>query len=248
LTEQSIETLSKEVSIARTRHNILKIGFWTASVAFVAYAVYSASFVLFQANVIGPLLGNGLGYLSSLIIATPFLLAMLALHYTVPEEKKFWTNGALVLAVIYTTYVSINYVVQLTTVIPAGYIWTVADQAGTPGALSLLNQTPHSLLWDFDGLGYIFMSLAAVFAFPVFEKNGLQKWLRYFFLANALNVPLFAIEYYYPNFSAVMWVATPGGIIAPGSVLLLALFFRKQLSNSFSSPIDSPSRKAYFGK
>ncbi len=68
--------------------------------------------------------------------------------------------------------------------------------AGNAGSPKLLNQTPHSLFWDVDGLGYIFHSMATLFAFPVFEKHGLQSWLRWFFLANALIIPLFAIVYY----------------------------------------------------
>jgi hypothetical protein len=237
MTELSVVRKSREIASARI--SILKVGLLASVVAFVSYAVYDSSFLLSASNIISPLQNNTIGYASSLIIATPFLLAMVALHYTVSEEKKFWTNTALVLSVIYTTYVSINYVVQLTTVIPAGYTWSLDNQAGTIGSLSLLNQTPHSLFWDMDGLGYIFMSLAAVFAFPAFEKYGLQKWLRYFFLANALDIPLFAITYYYPTFSVgTMLFALPGGIIAPGSILLLALFFRKQLSISSSDGIS----------
>src|SRR5664279_1393893 len=63
------------------------------------------------------------------------------------KMKKFWTHAAVVFAVIYTTYCTLNYVVQLTTVIPAGYFWTFENQQGTVGPLSLLNQTPHSLFW-----------------------------------------------------------------------------------------------------
>jgi hypothetical protein len=124
---------------------------------------------------------------------------MVALHHTVSEEKKFWTHAAVVLAVIYTTYCTLNYVVQLTTVIPAGYSWTFENQQGTAGPLSLLNQTPHSLFSDIDGLGYVFLKLATLFAFPVFEKRGLQGWIRGFFLANGLITPLFAITYFYPG-------------------------------------------------
>jgi len=129
-----------KASSTRTRSSILKIGFLAALVAFVGAVGYVTSVFLQIFNVVSPLQDGIISYGSSLIIATPFLLAMLALHYTVPEEKKFWTNAALVLAVMYTNYVSLNYVVQLTTVIPARYSWTFADQRGTMGPLSLLNQ------------------------------------------------------------------------------------------------------------
>jgi hypothetical protein len=125
-------------------------------------------------NVVSPLQDSIIAFASSLIIATPFVLAMLALHYVVPEGKKFWTHAAVLMAVIYTTYNTLNYVVQLATVLPAGYTWTFEDQQGTVGPLSLLNQTPLSIL-DIDGLGYIFLNLATLLAVPALEKSGPQK-------------------------------------------------------------------------
>lgn len=208
--------------------SVAGIGSWAASVAFVGALGYIVSVLLLILNAVSPLQDSTIAFGSSLIIATPFLLAMLALHYTIPEEKKFWTNAAVVFAAIYTTYVTLNYVVQLTTVIPAGYFWTLANQQGTVGPLSILNQTPHSLFWDVDGLGYIFLGLATLFAFPVFEKRGLQNWVRMFFLANGLITPLLLISYFYPSFSvAALLSASPWAVTMPGSMLLLVLFFRR---------------------
>jgi hypothetical protein len=168
---------------------------------------------------------------------------MLALHYVVPEEKRFWTHAAVVLSAIYATYCTLNYVVQLATVIPAGYSWTLADPQGTVGPLSLLNQTPHSLFWDIDGLGYIFLSLATLFAVPALETRGLQRWLRLFFLANGLVIPLFTTVYFYPTFSVplLMLGGVPWAITVPGCLLLLALFFR-QRANSPRLACRSSSR------
>lgn len=162
------------------------------------------------------------------MMPVPYLLAILALHYLVPQNKKFWTHAALLFAVIYTTYNTLNYVVQLSTVLPAGYIWTFENQQGTKGPLSLLNQTPHSLFWDIDGLGYIFLSLSTLFAFPVFEKRGLQNWVRKFFLTNALIIPLFATVYFYPGYSIPqLLLGLPWGITVPGSLITLSLYFKK---------------------
>ena len=211
---------------------IARIGFWSALVALVGAVGYIVTVPLQIFNLVTPLQDSILAFASSLIIATPFLLAMLALHYTVSEERKFWTHAAVVFAVIYTTYNTLNYVVQLATVIPAGYSWTFENQQGTVGPLSLLNQTPHSLFWDVDGLGYIFLNLATLFAFPVFEKRGLQNWARWFFLVNGLITPLFAVSYFYPTFSVpiLMLGGIPWAITVPGCLLLLALFFRQRLT------------------
>src|SRR5512141_977089 len=115
------------------QNTIARIGFWSAIVALVGALGYIITVPLQIFNMVSPLQDSILAFVSSLIIATPFLLAMLALHYTVSEEKKFWTNAAVLFAVIYTTYNTLNYVVQLTTVIPAVYSWTFENQQGTVG-------------------------------------------------------------------------------------------------------------------
>jgi hypothetical protein len=53
--------------------------------------------------------------------------------------------------------------------------------------------------------------------------------MRWFFLANALIIPLFAIVYYYPGYSVPqLFFGLPWGITTPGCMLLLALFFRSK--------------------
>jgi len=214
----------------RQRAEVARFGFWSALVALAGAVGYIVSVPLQTFNVVGPLQDSVIAFASSLIIPTPFLLAMLALHHLVPTEKKFWTHAAVLLAVVYTTYNTLNYVVQLVTVIPAGYSWTFEDQQGTIGPLSLLNQTPHSLFWDVDGLGYIFLNLSTLLAVPALEKRGAQRWVRSFFLANALITPLFAITYFSPTYSVpvLMLGGIPWAITVPGCLLSLALFLRRE--------------------
>jgi hypothetical protein len=196
--------------------SITRIGYWSALVAFVGAAGYSVVQILQIVGFLTYPLDEILIFGTSLLIPTPFMLALLAVHHMTPNEKRFWTNAALLFAVMYNTFVTINYVVQLTAVIP------YADPD------SVLRQTPHSLLWTLDALGYIFLGFATLFAIPVFTKHGLEKWLRRFFLANGLIIPLFCIVYFYPTFSVtLLLLALPWIIIAPGSILLLALFLRK---------------------
>jgi hypothetical protein len=198
---------------------IYTFGFWSALVAFVAAVGFGVALTL---QVVGVLVFPWDGiliYLFSLGIPTPFLLALLALHYTVPNEKKIWSHAALLFAVIYTVYVTLNYVVQLATVIPFSL-------SGALDEIRVLNQTPHSLFWDVDALGYIFLGLATLFVFPVFAKHGGQRWLRGFFLAHSLITPLIAVVYFYPNFSyGLLLLAFPWLITLPGALLLLTLFF-----------------------
>ena len=194
---------------------IYRVGFWTALVAFVAAAGYSIFQILQILGLIGKPWDEILIYGFSLFIATPFMLALLALHHVTQEEKRFWSSAAVLFSVIYVTYVTLNYAVQLTAVLPY------------PDPDPVLVQTPHSLFWTVDALGYIALGLATLFAVPLFAKEGLQIWVRRFFLANGLIIPLFVIVYFYPHFSTtLLLLGLPWVVTAPGSMLLLALLFR----------------------
>jgi hypothetical protein len=206
-------------------------GFWAAVVALVGASGYIVSVPLQIMSVLSPTQDSVVAFVSSLAIAPSFLVAVVALHHTVPPDKRFWTHVAVQLATIYTTLACINYVVQLTTVLPAGYSWSFTNQAGTPGPLSVLNQTPHSLMWDVDGLAYVFLNLATLFAALAFERNGRQGVLRRVFLANASITPLFAIAYFWPHFSVPILLlgGIPWSITVPASMLALTMHFRRKV-------------------
>ena len=209
--------------IATQNKLINKFGFWCAFVAFAASAGYDIVQILQIAGWLKTPLDAILIYAFSLGIPVPFLLAMVALHYSAPNDKKIWTHAALLFAVIYTTYVTLNYVVQLATVIPASL-------AGTLNEIRVLDQTPHSLFWDVDALGYIFLALATLFASFLFSNQGFERWVKWFFLANFIVTPLIGFVYFYPTFSyGLLLLATPWIITASGSMLVLALFFKRQL-------------------
>lgn len=201
---------------------IYKIGFWSGLIAFISTVAF---FIVQMLQVIGVLSypwDEILIYGFSLCIVIPFMLEMLALHHVAPAEKKFWSHAALIFTIIYVVFVTANYVVQLATVIPM-------TLKGAADEIRVLIQTPHSLFWDFDAIGYIFMGLATLFAVPVFQKQGFQRWVRYSFLIHALVTPLIAFVYFYPNFSdKLLLIGIPWGITAPVSMLLLALMFRKE--------------------
>ncbi|HKI78159.1 MAG TPA: hypothetical protein VKA26_06435 [Ignavibacteriaceae bacterium] len=203
--------------------NLYKIGFRAGMLAFYS----NLAFVFVQTLQL-------LGYLHypydeifiygfSLCIVIPFLIEMLALFYITPIDKKIWGHAALIFTEIYAVFVTANYVVQLTTVIPA-------TLQGNSDQIKILIQTPHSLFWDFDAIGYISMGIATLFAVPLFNKNGFQKWVRYSFIANVLVTPLIAVVYFYPVYSErLLLLGIPWAVTAPLAMLLLALMFKKEM-------------------
>jgi hypothetical protein len=229
------DTLADGRPSAQTRL-LYRVGFWAAVVAFAGAVGYMLSAFLQVLHMVSDRTDAVIAFAASLLIPVPFLLAMLVLHHTVPAAQRFWTHTAICFAVIYTTYNALNYVVQLATVIPAGYTWNFDNQQGTQGPLSLLNQTPHSLFWDVDALGYIFLSLATLAASPIFENPGLERWVRRFFLANGLIIPLFCVTYFWPGYSAPqLMFGLPWGITTPGSLFVLAAFYRRKLAPAQSA-------------
>ena len=197
------------------------MGFWSGLLAFFSTMAFVIVQILQLFKILNFPKDEILIYGTSLCIVIPFVLEILAFHYITPDEKKFWTHAALIFSTLYAVFVTSNYVVQLATVIPLKI-------SGSSNEVHILEQTPHSMFWDFDALGYIFMGLATLIAIPVFEKHGFQKWVRISFLANALVTPLIAFVYFYPKFSEeLLFLGFPWGITAPTSMLLLAIMFKK---------------------
>ena len=212
----------KDKSVKKT---INTVGFCSGIIAFASAMSYVIVQLLQVAGILHFPMDEILIYGTSLCIVIPFLLEMLALHYVTSSDKKFWSHAALILTILYSVFVTANYVVQLATVIPM-------KLKGAGEEIRLLEQTPHSLFWDFDALGYIFMGLAMLFALPVFERHGFQKWVRISFIANALVTPLIAFVYFYPAYSEkLLLLGFPWGVTAPLALLMLAIMFKKLNSN-----------------
>jgi hypothetical protein len=203
--------------------NVVRMtGYRSALVAFVGGAGYDVAQVLQLIGLLKPPWDGILIYGFSLVIAAPFMVAMVALHHQTPPERRFWSHTALLMSVVYVTYVTLNYVVQLAVVIP---------RLATEASLAVLDQTPHSLFWTLDALGYIFLGAATLFAVPVFAGSASRRSVRRFFLANALVTPMIALVYFYPRFSIpLLLLGTPWLVTAPGAFLLLALMFRREAS------------------
>jgi hypothetical protein len=204
---------------------IYRVGFRAGIIAFAATVAFNVAQILQLLGVLTYPFDQIFIFGFSLCIVLPFLLSMLALHYVTSVDKKIWSHAALLFTAMYVIFVTANYVVQLATVIPM-------TLKGAANEIYILNQTPHSLFWDFDAIGYICMGLATLFAVPVFKKSGFQKWVRYSFLSHAFVTPLIAFVYFYPIFSdKLLLLAIPWAITAPVSMLLLAGMFRKELAN-----------------
>lgn len=206
---------------ARTKA-IGAVGYWSGLTAFAATVAYVVVQILQVAGVLRFPLDEILIYGTSLCIVIPFILLMLSLHYLTESDKQFWTHLAVIFTIIYAIFVTANYVVQLATVIPS-------KLSGASEAILILEQTPHSLFWNYDAVGYISMGLATLVAVPALSSTGFERWVRLAFIAHALVTPLITIVYFYPIFSqALLFLGFPWAITAPAFMLLLAIMLRRK--------------------
>ena len=205
---------------------ISNVGYWSGLAAFTSTVAYD---VVQTLQVVGALrfpADEILIYGTSLCIVVPFILEMLALHHLTRPEKQFWTHASLIFTIIYAVFVSANYVVQLATVVPA-------KLRGISEATRVLEQTPHSVFWDYDALGYIAMGLASLLVIPAINGTGFERWVRRSLIANALVTPLISIVYFSPVFSTkLLFLGFPWAITAPLFMLMLAIMLRRRQSES----------------
>jgi heme/copper-type cytochrome/quinol oxidase subunit 4 len=206
--------------------SISEVGYWSGLAAFASAVAYDVVQILQVAGVLRFPLDEILIYGTSLCIVVPFVLEMVAFHHLTPRDKQFWTHAALIFTTIYAVFVTANYVVQLATVIPA-------KMGGASAAVRILEQTPHSVFWDYDAVGYISMGLASLIAVPALTKVGFEKWVRLSLIANALVTPLISIVYFYPVYSTkLLFLGFPWAVTAPLFMLLLAMALRRRQTSA----------------
>ena len=198
------------------------IGFWAGLAACGATVGYDVVQVLQVVGVLRFPLDEILIFATSLGIVIPFVFEMLALHHSTPVERRLWTHAALVFTTLYAVFATANYVVQLTTVIPA-------KLRGAGDAFRALEQTPHSLLWDFDAIAYIMMGVASLVIVPALGSGRAERHVRIACIGNAAATVLAGIVYFSPTYSyRLLLLGFPWGITAPAFMLLLAVALRKR--------------------
>jgi len=197
-----------------------RIGFRAGLAAFGATLAYVVVQVLQVVGVLHFPLDEILIFGTSLCIVLPFVLEMVALHYSSPAQRRFWTHAALVFTTMYAVFATANYVVQLTTVIPA-------KLRGAADGVRLLEQTPHSLCWDFDAIAYISMGIAVLAVIPALGDSAVERRVRAAGIAHAVATVLSAIVYFSPTYSnTLLLLGSPWGVTAPLFMLLLGLALR----------------------
>jgi hypothetical protein len=197
-----------------------RVGFWAGLAAFAATVAYDVVQILQVVGVLHFPLDEILIFGTSLCIVVPFVFEALALHHTRPARSRFWTHAALIFTTMYAVFGAANYVIQLATVIPA-------KLRGAAATVRLLEQTPHSLLWDFDAMAYIAMGLATLMIIPALDDTRAERRVRVACMAHVAATALAGVVYFYPTYSyTLLMLGFPWAVTAPLFMLLLALALR----------------------
>lgn len=215
---------------------INKLGFWSALIlallVFLIDAGMIASNILYPATSITSMEAYAaqfssvqmLPFIPSLMLAPVFVIFMLCIYHTAPDEKKLLGQLGFSFAVVCAAILSLHYYIQLT-VVQQGII-----SGESAGLWQFAAPNPHSFFWTFAALGYGFMGFALLCVAPLFSEKADRptKWL---FIANGLIGIAFLIGNALGFFVINILASFIWGVLFPIAALLLAQKFRKQQTN-----------------
>jgi hypothetical protein len=155
-------------------------------------------------------------------------LLVVSIHQLAAPDRKVWGHAAMAFATAYAVLICTVYFVQLTFVAPR------IARGETAGIENFLFTPFNSFLYAVDILGYSFMSLATLFAAPVFTAPGLPRVVRRFLIANGLLLPFLALQMY---FHSLIWVASLWAVTFPGATWALAILFHRARTDTSAAQL-----------
>ena len=200
--------------------SVNKIGFWSALITAIFAIIYSVAQIAVIAAPPTPPWDFILLFAPSLFLAWSFIVMMLSIHYYAPEDRKIFSHIGLIFGVLYAALVSIVYFVELSVTVPMIFRGEMV-----PAWLSF---NSPSMLISIDGLGYVFMAIATLFAGQVFAGLKQQRLIRWSFLANGLLSIVIFSAVYIPSVTMVgaLWIIT----MPLSAIAAIRLFYKQQKS------------------
>jgi hypothetical protein len=121
--------------------------------------------------------GDYFWLIPGLLLVPIFVVLMASIHALAAEPTRIFSRTGLAFAAVYAVVIAVDYFAQFAVVIPS-------LESGETGSLSLLTQyNPHGLFIAGEALGYLAMSLALLFAAPVFAGGRIERTIRWLFVA-----------------------------------------------------------------
>jgi len=112
------------------------------------------------------------------LLAPAFVVLMVCIHHYAADDKKIFSQIGLSFALIYAAVITTDYFIQWAVVVPS-------ILSGETEGFSLFTQyNPHGIFIALEGLGYLMMSVALLFAAAVFAGGRLERAIRWLFIAS----------------------------------------------------------------
>lgn len=205
----------------KNNKTILAIGFWSALGTTVFAIIYIIPQLIIGIDM--PESKKDLIWIltPSMFLAFSFLIMMVSVHYYASEDKRIWSQIGMLFALAYFVFVNIVYFTVLTVTMPHA-------MNGDLTSVEILRYVPKSFMTGIDALGYTSMSMAALFAAPVFFGTKLKKWIRIFFISNGIISPIILSTQIYPlmAYAGSAWIIT----MPLSSILFMILCYREMKS------------------
>jgi hypothetical protein len=195
-----------------------KVGFWSAILTAIFALTYSVAQIAVLASPPTPPWDFIELFAPSLLLAWTFIVLLISIHYYAPEERKIYSHIGMTFGVLYAALVSIVYFVELSVAVPM-----IFKGQTYPAWLSF---TSPSMLVSIDGLGYMFMALATLFASQVFAGQKQHGLIRWAFFANGLLSIVILLAVFIPSVTAVgaLWIIT----MPLSAITTIQLFYKEQ--------------------
>lgn len=198
-----MDQLTHAETTGSVRKTASRLGLWSAVLTAACAAVFSAIAIATPARS-GPFCatwgcvaypytdvaqfipGDYFWLVPGILLAPIFVVLFACIHSFAPEGKKLFSQIALSFAVVYAVIIIVDYFVQFAVVMPS-------LQSGEIDGLSLFTQyNPHGFFIAGETLGYLMMSVAFLFAAPLFTGGRAERVIRGLFaLSFALAVVSF---------------------------------------------------------
>ncbi len=185
--------------------------------------------------------GDYLWLIPGILLVPVFLVLLAAIHASAPESRRVFSRAAFAFAVVYAVVVGVDYFVQLTVVVPS-------LQRGETEGLSLFTQyNPHGLFIAGEAFGYLAMSLALVFAAPVFAGGRIERAVRWLFVGGFVLAVAALAWFWIVGGDLIAFevaVLSINWIVLIAAGVLLSLVFRRALRSAGARPMSERQESA----
>lgn len=215
------------------KRKALILGFWSA----IAVAIFTIAFVIALPLTFNFSKWSGieayaqsfktlqmLTVLPSILLASSFVIFTVSIHYYADEDKKIWSHLAIVFGLIYATISTMNYLIQIITVMPS------ITNMQLSGLEIFVAGYPNSIFFALMA-SYFFMCISSLFIAFVFNKEKTQRGIRILFIGTGLSGPLCLLGVFIETsitmpLSAVLWFIC----LSIGSIKI-AIYFKELLKS-----------------